>query len=181
MIVFRPFKGEILLGKISSGTEHGIKSTCLMSCPCDRHEYPNYSTVSVEFFNDILIPPPMLMDGAKLYVSFPSTLDDSSIADHEHSDYADQVWTWDNDGTLFYLDVGEIVRFRVETEEWHDQIPNAPDLGEEMVTERKPAYSIFVSLPSDEIMCVAADLVVSSGLDADPRSRTNHLVVICYL
>lgn len=27
MIVFRPFKGEILLGKIASGTEHGIKST----------------------------------------------------------------------------------------------------------------------------------------------------------
>lgn len=26
MIVFRPFKGEIMLGKIASGTEHGIKS-----------------------------------------------------------------------------------------------------------------------------------------------------------
>jgi DNA-directed RNA polymerase III subunit RPC8 len=45
---------------------------------------------------------------------------------------------------MFYLDVGEIVRFRVETEEWHDQIPNAPDLGEELPTDRKPAYSIFV-------------------------------------
>ncbi|OOQ84581.1 DNA-directed RNA polymerase III subunit RPC8 [Penicillium brasilianum] len=108
MIVFRPFKGEIMLGKISSGTEHGIK-------------------ISVEFFNDILIPPSMLMDGAKF-------------------EYADQVWTWDNEGTMFYLDVGEIVRFRVETEEWHDQIPNAPDLGEEIATERKPAYSIFGSM-----------------------------------
>jgi DNA-directed RNA polymerase III subunit RPC8 len=46
---------------------------------------------------------------------------------------------------MFYLDVGEIVRFRVETEEWHDQIPNAPDLGEDLPTDRKPAYSIFVS------------------------------------
>jgi DNA-directed RNA polymerase subunit E'/Rpb7 len=26
MIVFRPFKGEIMMGKIASGTEHGIKS-----------------------------------------------------------------------------------------------------------------------------------------------------------
>lgn len=25
LIVFRPFKGEIMLGKISSATEHGIK------------------------------------------------------------------------------------------------------------------------------------------------------------
>lgn len=29
LIVFRPFKGEIMLGKISSGTENGIKSMCL--------------------------------------------------------------------------------------------------------------------------------------------------------
>lgn len=27
LIVFRPFKGEIMLGKISSATEHGIKGT----------------------------------------------------------------------------------------------------------------------------------------------------------
>lgn len=68
-----------------------------------------------------------------------------SITNHAGgSDHADQVWTWDNDGTMFYLDVGEIVRFRVETEEWHDQIPNAPDLGEELPTDRKPAYAIFV-------------------------------------
>ncbi|GLI80606.1 DNA-directed RNA polymerase III complex subunit Rpc25 [Penicillium ochrochloron] len=108
MIVFRPFKGEIMLGKISSSTDKGIK-------------------ISVEFFNDILIPPSMLMDGATF-------------------DHGDQVWTWDNDGTMFYLDVGEVVRFRVETEEWHDQIPNAPDLGEELLTDRKPAYSIFGSM-----------------------------------
>ena len=26
LVVFRPFKGEVLVGKISSSTEHGIKS-----------------------------------------------------------------------------------------------------------------------------------------------------------
>lgn len=61
------------------------------------------------------------------------------------SDYADQVWTWDNeDGATFYFDVGEIVRFRVETEEWHDQIPNAPELADGPALERKPPYSIVV-------------------------------------
>lgn len=53
---------------------------------------------------------------------------------------------------MFYLDVGEIVRFRVETEEWHDQIPNAPDLGEEIAGERKPAYSIFVRCSSTGVI-----------------------------
>ncbi|KAL2004964.1 hypothetical protein VTN00DRAFT_2814 [Thermoascus crustaceus] len=110
MIVFRPFKGEILLGKITSNTENGIK-------------------ISVEFFSDILVPPDLLLEGARF-------------------DYADQVWVWENEeGSTFYFDVGEIVRFRVEMEEWHDQIPNAPDLGEgAAVSERKPPYSIIGSM-----------------------------------
>ncbi|KAJ6013986.1 DNA-directed RNA polymerase III subunit 22.9 kDa [Penicillium herquei] len=108
MIVFRPFKGEIMLGKIASGTEHGIK-------------------IGVEFFNDVLIPPELLLPGAKF-------------------DFQDQVWTWDNDdGTTLYFDVGEVVRFRVETEEWHDQIPNGPD-SDTTVVERKAPYSIIGSM-----------------------------------
>jgi DNA-directed RNA polymerase subunit E'/Rpb7 len=39
MIVFRPFKGEIMLGKISSGTEHGIKS---MYMGIGLNEYSSY-------------------------------------------------------------------------------------------------------------------------------------------
>lgn len=69
------------------------------------------------------------------------------------SDYADQVWTWENeDGSTFYFDVGEIVRFRVETEEWHDQIPNAPELADGPVSERKPPYSIIVRASFDVIV-----------------------------
>lgn len=64
-----------------------------------------------------------------------------------NSDYADQVWIWDSeDGSSFYFDVGEIVRLRVEMEEWHDQIPNAPDLGDGSASERKPPYSIIVGV-----------------------------------
>ncbi|KAJ5875893.1 uncharacterized protein N7529_001477 [Penicillium soppii] len=109
MIVFRPFKGEIMLGKISSGTENGIK-------------------IGLEFFNDILIPPQMLMENSRF-------------------DYAEQVWIWENDeGSEFFFDVGEVVRFRIEAEEWHDQIPNAPDLIDETPQDRKPPYSILGSM-----------------------------------
>jgi DNA-directed RNA polymerase III subunit RPC8 len=51
-----------------------------------------------------------------------------------------------DDGSTFYFDVGEIVRFRVETEEWHDQIPNAPELADMPVQDRKPPYSIIGSM-----------------------------------
>jgi DNA-directed RNA polymerase III subunit RPC8 len=60
------------------------------------------------------------------------------------SDYQDQVWIWENEEGTFYFDVGEVVRFRVEMEEWHDQIPNAPDLGDGAPIDRKPPYSIIV-------------------------------------
>jgi DNA-directed RNA polymerase subunit E'/Rpb7 len=61
------------------------------------------------------------------------------------SDYAEQVWIWESEGgTEFFFDVGEVVRFRVESEEWHDQIPNAPDVADETPQERRPPYSILV-------------------------------------
>lgn len=62
----------------------------------------------------------------------------------------DQVWIWDNgEGGIFYFDVGETVRFRVEQEEWHDQVPSGPDLQDGLATpDRKPPYSIIVCQPS---------------------------------
>ncbi|KAJ5825749.1 hypothetical protein N7474_002887 [Penicillium riverlandense] len=125
MIVFRPFRGEIMLGKIAGATDRGIKS----ANPC-RHVVEidtNNQTVGVEFFNDIIVPPELLLDGTRLC-----------------------VWIWRNDdGTDFYFDVGEVVRFRVESEEWHDQIPNAPELDDSAPMERKPAYSIRLHLTHD--------------------------------
>lgn len=65
----------------------------------------------------------------------------------QDSDYADQVWIWENEeGSSFYFDVGEVVRFRVEAEEWHDQIPNAPELVDGPTSDRKSPYAIIVCL-----------------------------------
>ncbi|KAK2740411.1 DNA-directed RNA polymerase III subunit rpc25 [Myotisia sp. PD_48] len=110
LIVFRPFKGEILLGKITSGTEHGIR-------------------IGMEFFNDILVPPDQLFEGAEF-------------------DYKEQIWTWaEASGSTLYFDVGETVRFRVESEEWHDQVPNAPERQDGSApVDRKPPYSITGSM-----------------------------------
>jgi DNA-directed RNA polymerase III subunit RPC8 len=70
-------------------------------------------------------------------------------ANESSSDYAEQVWIWENDeGSEFFFDVGEVVRFRIEAEEWHDQVPNAPDLVDETPQDRRPPYSIIVSIPS---------------------------------
>lgn len=55
-------------------------------------------------------------------------------------------------------------------EEWHDQIPNAPDLGDGATIERKPPYSIIV--------CALAFvfLVNSNWLIMKLRARCKWLV-----
>lgn len=69
LIVFRPFKGEIILGKISGGTEEGIKGMFSEQDPFPRTAsaiLTAYMSVGIEFFNDIRIPPNLLFDGARL-------------------------------------------------------------------------------------------------------------------
>lgn len=110
MIVFRPFKGEIIQGTISNASKEGIR-------------------ISTEFFNDIYVPPHLL---------FPDT-------EFEESE---QVYIWRNEGSELYFDKGDIVRFRIENEEWHDQSELAPPGKEDTTSEieRKVPYSIVASM-----------------------------------
>jgi DNA-directed RNA polymerase III subunit RPC8 len=90
LIVFRPFRGEIIEGKIISSSKEGIR-------------------VSLEFFDDILIPGPMSL--------FPGSKFNNS----------EQLWVWfTEDGNELFFDNYGIVRFRVESEEWQDALPDAP-------------------------------------------------------
>ncbi|EXJ56799.1 DNA-directed RNA polymerase III subunit RPC8 [Cladophialophora yegresii CBS 114405] len=119
MIVFRPFKNEIVTGRITKCTAEGIR-------------------ISVRFFDDIFVPSTMLFDGC-------------------YYDADEQTWIWhtepeneDEEANDLFLDVGDTVNFRIESESWHDQAPAAPKVrrpGEpapESETEYKPPYSIEV-------------------------------------
>ncbi len=110
MIVFRPFKGEIIQGTISNTTPDSIR-------------------ISTEFFNDIHVPPHLL---------FPDT----------EFEKTEQVYIWRNDETELYFDKGDIVRFRVENEEWHDLSMLAPPSKVDTTgeIEKKVPYSIVASM-----------------------------------
>lgn len=62
------------------------------------------------------------------------------------SDLAENLWVWETEAPEpYYYDIGEIVRFRVESEEWNDQRPTGPDRAEaQTAAENKPPYSIRV-------------------------------------
>ena len=90
-IVFRPFIDEVITGKIKSCSREGV-------------------TVSLGFFDDILIPPE--------YLQQPSKFDDS-----------EQVWVWEyassEDSHDLFMDINEIIRFRVADETFIDTTPQS--------------------------------------------------------
>ncbi|PNH09607.1 DNA-directed RNA polymerase III subunit RPC8 [Tetrabaena socialis] len=76
VVVFRPFVGEVIVGKLKSCSREGLR-------------------VSLEFFEDVLIPEHALQD--------PSFYDE-----------AERLWVWKFEGNDMYLDLSEPIRFRVQ-------------------------------------------------------------------
>ncbi|XP_068761861.1 DNA-directed RNA polymerase III subunit RPC8-like isoform X1 [Montipora capricornis] len=98
-VVFRPFVDEILTGRIRSSNHEGVQ-------------------VSMEFFDDIIIP--------YEYLQQPSKFDED-----------EQLWVWEyatDDGTHdMFMDINEEIRFRVVDEIFTDLSPAGP----EMLSEKK--------------------------------------------
>ncbi|KAJ9615586.1 DNA-directed RNA polymerase III complex subunit Rpc25 [Cladophialophora chaetospira] len=106
MIVFRPFKNEIVTGRITKCNPEGIR-------------------ISMRFFDDIFVPATMLFEGV-------------------YYDADEKTWIWpmeEEDVDDLFLDAGEIVNFRVESEKWNDQAPAAPKARSQGEPEPNPAVA----------------------------------------
>lgn len=61
---------------------------------------------------------------------------------------------WDAEGNDMFFDVGEVTRFRVELEDWHDETPKKPksvaDASQE-VEEKKPPFALKASMARDAL------------------------------
>ncbi|XP_028409117.1 DNA-directed RNA polymerase III subunit RPC8-like [Dendronephthya gigantea] len=92
-VVFRPFIDEILVGRIKACSHEGV-------------------TVSMEFFDDIIIP--------YEYLQQPSKFDEE-----------EQLWVWEyetDEGTHdLFMDINEEIRFRVIDENFTDLTPTGPE------------------------------------------------------
>ena len=106
LVVFRPFNNEVLVGRISSSSSDAIR-------------------VSMGFFDDIFILPHLLPSPCAF-------------------DYQEQAWFWLLDPASdahvadpllsapeerMYLDIGETIRFAIESDEFYDLEPG-PAVGE---------------------------------------------------
>ncbi|KAJ6257713.1 DNA-directed RNA polymerase III subunit rpc8 [Drechslerella dactyloides] len=142
LIVFRPFKGEVIAGRISNSTPHGIH-------------------VRLDFFDEIFIPKDYLFEGS-------------------HFDHSEQVWVWrTEDGDELFFDKNELVRFRVEEEEFTDNTPVDPALRDSLAdADLKPPYKLIVGAFSDHpsLKFHASRL----GGDLKERSFNRHHAIFIY-
>uniref|UniRef100_A0A915KEP7 DNA-directed RNA polymerase III subunit RPC8 n=1 Tax=Romanomermis culicivorax TaxID=13658 RepID=A0A915KEP7_ROMCU len=130
-VVFRPFIDEIVLGKIKSCSADGV-------------------TVSITFFDDILIP--------KDKLPHPSRFQDT-----------EQIWVWDyqtDDGTAeLFMEPGSEVRFKVVEEKFSETRPidgsAPPDVAQPVLEDvvddnsyKKIPYQIIGSMSEAGLGCL---------------------------
>ncbi|KAH6627899.1 RNA polymerase III subunit Rpc25-domain-containing protein [Chaetomium tenue] len=125
VVVFRPYKGEVIAARIMDQSPEGIH-------------------LGTDFFDDIFIPWTELPEGSEFEPS-------------------DNLWIWKEDDQAMYFDDNEMVRFRVISEEWHDQAPSKPveavevPEGSEAVVappiHTKPPYTITGSMSGPGLGC----------------------------
>ncbi|KAL4072838.1 RNA polymerase III subunit Rpc25-domain-containing protein [Scleroderma yunnanense] len=125
MVVFRPFASEVILAKVKSSDEDGIR-------------------LSVGFFDDVYVP--------LAYLPQPSAFDPNERA---------HFWLPDSNATTahellesptadrMYIDQGEVIRVRVEADEFYDDEPGPPKAAEGVAIKRearRPPYTVICSI-----------------------------------
>ncbi|KAJ8094275.1 DNA-directed RNA polymerase III complex subunit Rpc25 [Marasmius tenuissimus] len=125
MVVFRPFNSEVIVGKVKSSDQESIR-------------------VSLGFFDDIYIP--------AIYLPQPCAFDPN-----ERSFF----WLPDSDLTTthemldtpvaerMYIDQGEVIRVRVESDEFYDDEPGPPKAQDGVpvdIQRRRAPFSIVCSI-----------------------------------
>ncbi|KAF8887382.1 RNA polymerase III subunit Rpc25-domain-containing protein [Infundibulicybe gibba] len=125
LVMFRPFASEVIIAKVKSSDQEGIR-------------------LSLGFFDDIYIPAP--------YLPQPSAFDSNERA---HFWLPDSPLTTSHElldsavADRMYIDQGEVVRVRVETDDFYDDEPGPPKVteGVQVAREAKRApYNIICSI-----------------------------------
>ncbi|KAF8075271.1 RNA polymerase III subunit Rpc25-domain-containing protein [Lyophyllum atratum] len=125
MVVFKPFTSEVIVAKVKSSDEDGIRLT-------------------IGFFDDIYIP--------VSYLPQPTAFDPNERAhfwlpDSELTTTTEMLDTPLSD--RMYIDQGEVVRVRVEADDFFDGEPGPPKMqdGVQVLVEvKRPPYNVICSI-----------------------------------
>ncbi|TFK48464.1 hypothetical protein OE88DRAFT_1684513 [Heliocybe sulcata] len=138
MVVFRPFASEVILARVKSSDEEGIRLT-------------------LGFFDDVYVPlaylpQPAAFDPnerAHFWLPEAATEDASAPSTHE---LLDSPTT-----SRMYIDKGEVLRVRVEMDEFYDDEPGPPKAteGVRIERERRAPYTVTCSIAEQGLGPVA--------------------------
>ncbi|KII86057.1 hypothetical protein PLICRDRAFT_165713 [Plicaturopsis crispa FD-325 SS-3] len=130
LVVFRPFASEVILAKVKSSDEDGIRLT-------------------ISFFDDMYIP--------KAYLPQPSAFDPSERAHFWLAEPPETPTPLLDTPTSarMYIDAGELVRVRVEADEFVDDEPGPPDARVTEVRTKRAPYSVVCSIAEQGLGPVA--------------------------
>ncbi|KIL62118.1 hypothetical protein M378DRAFT_129227, partial [Amanita muscaria Koide BX008] len=124
IVVFRPFTSEVIVAKVKSSDEDGIRLT-------------------LGFFDDIYIP--------SAYLPQPSAFDPNERAHFWLPDSALTTAHEMLDTPLtdrMYIDQSEVIRVRVEADEFYDYEPGPPKAQDGVVIKHEPKRAPFVLICS---------------------------------
>ncbi|KAG8878043.1 DNA-directed RNA polymerase III subunit rpc25 [Tulasnella sp. 331] len=136
LVVFRPFVSEVIVGTIKDCTEKVV-------------------IVSTGFFDDIVVPA-SLLPHPHAYDPNEKThfwLASEAEAEPTETEMLDSELT-----DRLYLDRGEIVRVRIEDDEFHDDEPGPPKAVDGVYTRakaRRPPYEITASMATSGLGLIA--------------------------
>lgn len=155
MVVFRPFKHEVILARITHQTEEGIYRE-FQPAILVTQDMPNTYIILQLAWTSLAISSSQprsyqTTQSCKYQLAFP-------IASLRHSnkilsDTTEKVWVWKEDGQELYFDNNEMVRFRVIGEEWHDQTPTGPVEVDQAANQLLPPYKITGSMKEGGLGC----------------------------
>lgn len=180
LVVFRPFPSEVILAKVKSSDEDGIRRTCLkklrmtplsqvcserrllrrhLCAPClPSHTYCVVSGTVAYGMSHHLTGLNRSDSKERAHFWLPGS---EATSSHEllDSPLTDRM----------YIDAGDIVRVRVESDEFHDDEPGPPKAheGVQQVQEnRRPPYVITVGALS--LLSCAPELALLTFIDSVP-------------
>ncbi|KAF9442246.1 hypothetical protein P691DRAFT_739126 [Macrolepiota fuliginosa MF-IS2] len=134
MVIFRPFISEVVIAKVKSSDEDGIRLT-------------------MGFFDDMYIP--------AAYLPQPAAFDPNERAHFwlPDSEAATSQQLLDSPvSDRMYIDQGEVLRVRVEAEDFYDDEPGPPKMAEGVQVVREPKrapYNIICSIAEQGLGPVA--------------------------
>lgn len=165
MVVFRPFTSEVIIAKVKSSDEDGIRRDFFkINSLYVKVLMSQIFSVTVGFFDDMYIPTAFLPQPSALYVSYNLSFFPllSFLNLLNTSDPNERCHFWMSESTLtssaelldtpvaerMYIERDEIIRVRVETDEFYDDEPGPPKLTEGVQVKReskRAPYTVCVS------------------------------------